>query len=319
MSIKKYRALLIATFLGLSMWLLDATLEWVEKNHYNKPKQFYDLLIFDIDHEEFIMRSVTVLAFMTFGYFIDRYIGKVEQSGIKLQKSENRLRTLAAELITIQENERSRISKELHDELGQSMMLLQFQLGGVYKNINNNLVRQELGSAIEHLNESVESVRRLTKDLSPVSLENLGLATAVKYMIEEWSNSLEIESFVEIEDVDNLLSPQVQLHIYRIFQEALTNIGKHAQARHMSSVMKREGGHIYLEISDDGQGFDVKDVLATLHQARKFGLCTMEERVRLIGGTLNLQSQKGSGAKIIITVPVDQGVSDGALSDFACG
>jgi signal transduction histidine kinase len=319
MSIEKHKALLIATFLGLSMWLLDATLEWVEKNYYSQPKCFCDLLIFDVDHEEFIMRCVTVLAFMAFGYFIDRYIAKVVQSENKLLKSENRLRTLAAELITIQENERSRISKELHDELGQSMMLLQFQLRGVYKNINNNLLRQELGSAIEHLNESVESVRRLTKDLSPVSLENLGLATAVKYMIEEWSSSLEIESFVEIEDVDNLLSPQVQLHIYRIFQEALTNIGKHAHARHISSLMKKDDEHIYLEISDDGQGFDVKDVLATLHQSRKFGLCTMQERVRLIGGTLNLQSQRGSGAKIIVTVPIDQGGSDGPLSDFACG
>ena len=313
----KYKVTLIAAFLGLTMWFLDATLEWFEKFLFQQPKDFFALLFYDIDHEEFIMRTIIVLSFTTFGIFIDRYIGRVEQSEEKLKISEQRLRTLAAELINIQDSERSRISKELHDELGQSMMLLQFQLRTIYNKFVDKSLRHELDSVLDNLNAGVESVRRLTKDLSPASLENLGLSAAVEYMIEEFSNSLNIESFVDIEDVDHLLSPQVQLNLYRIFQEALTNIGKHAQAKHISSVMKKEDGHIYLEITDDGKGFDVKDALANPHKARKFGLGTMHERVRLIGGALNLQSQQGSGTKMIITVPIDQGVTDELLSDFA--
>jgi signal transduction histidine kinase len=317
MPIYKYKVTAIAAFLGLTMWLLDATLEWFEKFFLHNPKDFFGLLLFDIDHEELIIRSIMVLSFTTFGFFIDRYIAKVKQSEERLQKSEYRLRTLAAELINIQDSERSRISKELHDELGQSMMLLQFQLRSIYQKIVDKSLRQELDSVLEHVNEGVESVRRLTKDLSPASLENLGLSTAVEYMIEEFCKSLNVESSVTVEDVDHLLSSQVQLNIYRIFQEALTNIGKHAQAKRITSVMRQENGHIYLEITDDGKGFDVKNVLANLHKARKFGLGTINERARLMGGTLNLQSQRGSGTKMSITLPIDQGVTDAPLSHLA--
>jgi signal transduction histidine kinase len=309
----EYKVTAIAALLGLTMWLLDAGLEWFENYFLHHPKKYFALLISDLSKEELVMRSLTVVAFTTFGFFIDRYINKLKESEDNFKKSEQRLRTLSAELIIIQERERSRISKELHDQLGQSMMLLTFKLRAIHKKFNNKSLRHKIDSILENVNETIESIRRLTKDLSPTSLESLGLSTAVEYLIEEVSNGLNIEPSVDFEDVDHLLSSPVQLNIYRIFQEALTNIGKHAQAKHISSIMKKADGHIYLEITDDGQGFDVNAVVADPHKTRKFGLGTMNERVRLIGGTINLQSQRGSGTRIIITVPIDQGVINGIL------
>lgn len=317
MSKHRYRIIGVFTLLGLVTWLMDAWLESFEKDVFFQQKAFLDLLILKIPIEEVITRSIVVFAFVIFGFFIARYVGKIEQSETKLQESENRLSRLAAQLLTIQESERSRISKELHDELGQDMMLLQFQLNAIYEKFNNKLLRQDLNPVLEYLESAIENLRRLTKDLSPVPLENLGLHAAVGYLIEEFSKSLGIEPDVELEEVDHLLSPQAKLNVYRIFQEALTNIGKHAQARHLSVILRRQDQQIYLEISDDGQGFEGQDALANFQKARKFGLITMNERVRLLGGTLKLESQPGSGTKIIITIPVDEGVTDVILPHIA--
>ena len=197
------------------------------------------------------------------------------------------------------------------------MMLLQFQLSAIYEKFDNKSLRHDLNPLLEYLEAAIENLRRLTKDLSPVSLENLGLYAAVGFLIEEFSKSSGVEAAVDLEDVDHLLSPQAKLNIYRIVQEALTNIGRHAQARHLSSVMRQQDHQIYLEISDDGTGFDVPDALAGFDKARKFGLNTMNERVRLLGGTFNLESQQGSGTKLIITVPVEEGGADGTLPHIA--
>jgi signal transduction histidine kinase len=303
MSKHKYKIIGVATLLGVATWFLNALLEYFETDVYFHNKSFYDLLIFDIPREEFITRAITLFAFIFFGFSIARYIAHIEQSEAKLQESEQRLSRLAAQLITIQENERSRISKELHDELGQAMMLLQFQLNAIYEKLQDNSLRRDLKPMLEYLEDTIENLRRLTEDLSPVPLENLGLVAAVGFLIEEISKSLGIESAVDLEEVDHLLSPTAQLNLYRIFQEALTNIGKHAKARHLSSVLRQQNGQIYLEIADDGRGFDVPEALSNSHKTRKFGLNTMNERVRLLGGVLKLESQKGSGTKIIITIP----------------
>jgi signal transduction histidine kinase len=317
MAIYKHKALVIATLLGLGMWLVDAALQWTEKFLYYLPVSFLDLVILDIPFEEIVIRSLTLFSFIIFGLFIDRYIANIKQSEEKLKESQRQLRTLASQLLNIQEIERSRIAKDLHDELGQSLMLLKFQLSAVYEKINRESLRQELDPVLVYLEHTIENVRRLTNDLIPSCLEHLGLTAAVRFLIEEFSKGLQIESSLDLEDVDRLVSPQVQLNIYRIFQEALTNIGKHAQAKHLSAVIKKQDDHIYMEIEDDGQGFEMKDVLANSHKARKFGLNTMEERVRLIGGAFNLQSEKDSGTKIMITLPVDEGAADEPLSHFA--
>lgn len=227
-----------------------------------------------------------------------------KQAEGKLLESERQLKILAAQLLNVQETERSRIAKELHDELGQAMMLLKFQLSAIRKHLGDKSLENEFKQILINFDNVIESIRRLSRDLRPTVLENLGLSAAVKYLLEEFSKNLHLEASIDIEDVDDLLPPQVQLNIYRIFQEALTNIGRHARARHISSCLKSHDGRICVEIQDDGKGFNVKDVFNNSPKTRNFGLATINERIKLIGGSLDLQSQAESGTKIAFSVPV---------------
>jgi len=236
---------------------------------------------------------------------------------IKLLESEQRLRELAAQLLNIQEIERSRISKELHDELGQAMMLLKFQVSGIHEKLTDPATRKESSEVLGNIDEAIENIRRLAKDLSPTVLESLGISAAVRFLLEEFGKSSNIAVAADIDEVNDLLAPKVQRHIYRIFQEALTNIGRHAQARQVKAMIKGSEQCIAVLIQDDGKGFEVDEVLADRPKARRFGLATIKERVQLIGGSLDLKSELGSGTKITFTVPAGRGESDGAISHLA--
>ncbi len=242
-----------------------------------------------------------------------------KRNEIKLLESEQRLRKLTAQLLNIQEIERSRISKELHDELGQALMLLKFQVSAIHEKLTDPASRKESGKVLENIDEAIEKTRRLAKDLSPTVLENLGLSAAVRFLLEEFGKSSNIAFVAEIDEVDHLLAPHVQRHIYRIFQEALTNIGRHAQPRHVKAIIKGSEQCISALIQDDGKGFDVDEVLSDRPKSRRFGLATIKERVQLIGGSLDLKSELGSGTKITFTVPVSRGEGDGAISHPAGG
>lgn len=240
-----------------------------------------------------------------------------KQNEIKLLESEQRLRELAAQLLNIQEIERSRISKELHDELGQAMMLLKFQVSVIHEKLTDPATRKESSEVLENIDEAIENIRRLAKDLSPTVLESLGVSAAVRFLLEEFGKSSNIAVAADIDEVNDLLAPKVQRHIYRIFQEALTNIGRHAQARQVKAMIKGSEQCIAVLIQDDGKGFEVDEVLADRPKARRFGLATIKERVQLIGGSLDLKSELGSGTMITFTVPAGRGESDGAISHLA--
>ena len=240
-----------------------------------------------------------------------------KQNEIKLLESEQVLRELAAQLLNIQEIERSRISKELHDELGQAMMLLKFQVSVIHEKLTDPATRKESSEVLENIDEAIENIRRLAKDLSPTVLESLGVSAAVRFLLEEFGKSSNIAVAADIDEVNDLLAPKVQRHIYRIFQEALTNIGRHAQARQVKAMIKGSEQCIDVLIQDDGKGFEVDEVLADRPKARRFGLATIKERVQLIGGSLDLKSELGSGTKITFTVPAGRGESDGGISHLA--
>jgi len=240
-----------------------------------------------------------------------------KQNEIKLLESEQVLRELAAQLLNIQEIERSRISKELHDELGQAMMLLKFQVSVIHEKLTDPATRKESSEVLENIDEAIENIRRLAKDLSPTVLESLGVSAAVRFLLEEFGKSSNIAVAADIDEVNDLLAPKVQRHIYRIFQEALTNIGRHAQARQVKAMIKGSEQCIDVLIQDDGKGFEVGEVLADRSKARRFGLATIKERVQLIGGSLDLKSELGSGTKITFTVPAGRGESDGGISHLA--
>ena len=225
-----------------------------------------------------------------------------------VKQSEMRLRHLTAQLLTAQEEERHRISLALHDDLGQSLMVLKLQLRAVEKNLPPGpgaaKARDECSVALDYLATTIKNIRRISRNLRPVVLENFGLVSALKSLVEEFCQRQELQCSFDLDDVARLFPAESEIVIYRIFQEILTNIGKHAQATQVEIAVKKRQDHVHLSINDNGSGFDVKQALAVTPGTGGMGLGSIEERVRMLDGTLQLWSEVGEGTRISFNVPV---------------
>jgi two-component system, NarL family, sensor histidine kinase UhpB len=230
-----------------------------------------------------------------------------KQADEKLRESEQNLRYLASQLLTAQERERERISRELHDELGQSLLVMKLQAGYIEKQLPQEqaVLKQECRKLTGQFDQLVDEVRRLARDLSPTMVRDLGLALALNRLIRDFSGLYGVQAEVEQTDViDQLLSREAQINIYRIFQESLTNIGKYAQASSLQVVIKAENGQVSFLIADNGKGFKVEEVWGRDPASRGLGLMAMEERARMMGGVLEIKSQEGQGTQLTFQIPV---------------
>ncbi len=226
-----------------------------------------------------------------------------ERAEQALRKSEQKLRSLTAQLLTAQENERKRLAAELHDELGHTLVTLKFSIRSLEKQLTPEHLSftQEFKKMHRFVVETIKKVRRLYLDLTPGDLEDLGLTQALRDMIEDFAPlQKQVKWSVMLDNLDGIFPLPVQTAIYRVVQEALTNIGKHAKAKNVSIGAKREDQGITIIIEDDGKGFEASQVLEA---KRSLGLLTMEERVKIMGGTFTLWSQKKRGTRISFTVP----------------
>ncbi len=229
---------------------------------------------------------------------------RAEQS---LRRSEQKLRSLAAQLLTAQENERKRLAAELHDELGHALLTLKLSIKSLEKQLSqeHTSLTQEFRKIDHFIVETIKEVRRLYHDLSPGDLEDLGLTAALRDMIEDVAAlQEEVKWTVMLDNLDGLFLLSVQTAIYRVVQEAVTNIGKHAKPKNVSIVANRGSHRIVITIEDDGEGFEAAKVLDA---KRSLGLLTMEERLKILGGTFTLWSQKKRGTRISFTVPFPEG------------
>lgn len=239
-------------------------------------------------------------------------IAERQQAEQALRESENELHLLTAQLLSAEERERRRISSELHDELGQALTLLKFQIITlVDKQAKNGAgLKNESKVLIEHVDEIIENVRRLARDLSPAVLEEMGLSSALRYLLEEFQEYHSTISYREdVDEIDTAFSQPTQISIYRIFQESLTNIYKHSRATQISVAAKKLDGQVAFAVQDNGQGFDVARVLAE-GSAEGLGLAAMQERVRMIGGVLEVWSRAGQGTRISFTIPIEESSTD---------
>ena len=232
---------------------------------------------------------------------------ELEEMADELKKSEERLHRLSSDLFAVQENERKRISFELHDELGQSMAALKLQVGSIARRLGDvdpeelKLVCNEMRA---NINQIIENVRRLARDLSPVVLDDLGLQAAIEYLVNNFSKIYTVKIRYQQTDINHLFDEESQRIIYRILQEALTNIGKHALAKHVSLTIKKEGNTVQFTVKDDGRGFNVQKTLNKKGAERGIGLEAMSERVRILGGTINIVSRPGIDTTVTFTAPI---------------
>ena len=229
-----------------------------------------------------------------------------ERQGIEanLRSSEEKLRYLASQILQVQEQERGRISRELHDDLGQSLIVVKLTMRKIYRALStdNLAVTEDLENALAQLDSLIDKVRRISHNLSPSILEDFGLEAALASLFEDFSATEELKFSINLEKVSPHLSPTVQVAIYRIFQEALTNISKHAAASEVKVQITRTNDHIRFLVEDNGRGFDLAAAKAG---GRGVGLASIEERLHLLKGVLEIQSQKGRGTQLSFILPCE--------------
>jgi PAS domain S-box-containing protein len=221
-----------------------------------------------------------------------------------LKESEERLRLLAGQLINAQEQERKRLAAELHDQLGHSLLIMKLSLGSIMRTLppGEDGFRQLIQEQLEYLDDLIEQARRLYYNLSPGELEDLGLNTALEGLLEEfWHNQPDITYEVKLPALAGLFGLPGQITIYRLLQEALSNIGKHAGATEINVWGRLDNQLFRLCIEDDGQGFDVSEVERNLKKS--IGLAAMKERLNLVNGSLEINSQKGQGTRLTFIIP----------------
>jgi signal transduction histidine kinase len=237
---------------------------------------------------------------------LTREIGERSRTEEALRASQKELRRLSTRLLSAQEEERRKISRELHDELGQSLTLVKYQLRSVEKQLREDqgVLREECGNILRYLNTVIENVRRLSRDLCPFILEDLGLTQALRWLAGNVERNHEIKVVLELPELDGLFSRNAQTGIYRILQEALTNIVKHSGAGNAMVAVRASEGELAVTIEDDGQGFDLKELASRDAAGKGMGLTSMAERAGMLGGALELWSEPGKGTRISFRVPV---------------
>ena len=210
---------------------------------------------------------------------------------------------LSRHLFRAQEEERRRISRELHDGTGQGLMVLRLYLGMLAGDSQSPEAQFKIQEALKLLDVTIEDLRRIISRLAPRTLEDLGLLAAIRKEVQDVSRSTGLKAQLDLpEDLDRL-SHELEVTIYRSLQEALHNIAKHAQAQNFSVELEQRGGAIYLRVADDGVGFSRK----RNSRYGAFGLLGLRERIAALGGRVQVRSRRERGTSISITLPSHAG------------
>jgi PAS domain S-box-containing protein len=230
-----------------------------------------------------------------------------------LRRSEGELRFLSSQLLKAQEEERRRLSIELHDELGQDLMVLKLKMRAIQERMLDESIhlKTECDEVISFINEVAENVRRLSRDLSPSILEDLGLTAAIRWLVDSFAKHSNIEIMLDMTEINNLFSQEGQIAIYRVMQECLTNIAKHSHASSVSIGIKKMDEDVIFNIEDDGRGFNAQGAFVRDPGMKGLGLAAMHERIRILGGLMYIISDKDAGTKVIFSIPLSIGAREG--------
>jgi PAS domain S-box-containing protein len=206
---------------------------------------------------------------------------------------------VARKLIDSQEQERKRIAAELHDGLGQNLLVAKNQILLALRGLDpKSSTAESLRDTNDVITLALQEIREISYKLRPHQLDDLGLSQGLEAMVRRLSHNLELEIQSHVDPVDGIFSPELETYIYRIAQEALNNVIKHAQAQAISLSLKREPGSVELQICDDGKGFDTRS------DSEGLGLRIMSERARMLGGELTLHSEPGLGTRLTVHIPI---------------
>jgi len=237
-----------------------------------------------------------------------QYLANILQAAVTQHRLgrevEERLQTLSRRLVEVQEEERRRIARELHDEIGQALTALKINLQAIQLKPEAGALAPALTDSIEIVEQALEQVRNLSVDLRPSLLDDLGLVAALRWYVDRQAQRAGFKAQFVAEPPELALPPNLETACFRVAQEALTNIIRHAQAEHVYIALRREASTLEISIWDDGIGFDVPATLARAAQNARLGLHGMRERALLAGGTLDIISEPSRGTKVRARFPI---------------
>lgn len=220
----------------------------------------------------------------------------------ELHEREEQIRVLGEHMMKVEEEERKRISHELHDEVGQSLLVVRLYLEMIQGMVgdDNPKASEKLAETRKVVEDTIIEMRRLISALRPSVLEALGLPASIRQFVRNLDRSFPGQVEVHMSELDDLPEgPKIMM--YRLVQECFTNAVKHSCADNLCLEVSRNNGSVYMRLEDDGVGFDVEEAA---RKRESFGLSGMRERVALLGGEIDIHTAPGEGTKVSIAIPV---------------
>jgi signal transduction histidine kinase len=217
-----------------------------------------------------------------------------------LQRSYGQLVALTAQLQSVREEERTRLARELHDQLGQSLTAIRIDLASIKSIPDRGQALVKLASLMDLVDQTIHSVRQISTDLRPGILDDLGLVAAVEWMAEESQSRVGIRFELNLPTEELSLNPDCATALFRIIQETLTNVARHAAATLVQIRLSENASRLTLEIQDNGRGIGAQP----LSGANSLGIVGMRERARLLGGDLAILSDHGEGTTVRVSIPL---------------
>jgi signal transduction histidine kinase len=235
-----------------------------------------------------------------------RLMNELKDQVKERQKSREHRKALLHRLVTAQEEERQRISRELHDQMGQYITALMW---GLELLKNSQQIPTQERDYLEQMHQITRQidleVDHLALELRPAILDDLGLYSALVQHFERIHKQTRLPIYYRIDGIIlQRLYPEAETSIYRVVQEAITNVLKHAKAKHVSITMEKRGDHLIIVIEDNGCGFDTERLERSGEVNSKLGLLGMQERVAMLDGTLTIESTPGSGTTLFVRIPI---------------
>lgn len=242
----------------------------------------------------------------------DRLTETFNRMLLKHERHTEQMQQLSRQILQAQEEERQRLARELHDEAAQALTSLLVHLRLLERAREPEKAQQNIQKLRELTAQALEEVRRVALDLRPTILDDLGLGAALEWRVDEFTQASGVQAKIQIEGLEKRLPRDIELVFYRVGQETLNNIARHAQAKHVSVSLRRENGTISLEVVDDGVGFN--PAVRPTFAPRGLGLLGMRERMAMIDGILTLESAPGNGTRVLASAPLKEDDTDGAKS-----
>lgn len=224
--------------------------------------------------------------------------------------SELKLRYLSNRVLQAQEQERKRIALELHDDFGNCLTGIKLEMRIIEQESRPHTkgLEQSWSLVMKSLDQAIKKVRQLSHGLSPVILEDLGLTGTLKHLLEYYGRHQKIRYTLKLPkcNIDKLLSLETQVAVYRVFQEALTNVVKHSGATHLRVEIKKKSAQLSFAIEDNGVGFRAGTAFWKCCPNKGFGLTTMEQRITMQGGSFSINSDKGLGTRLFFEFSIEE-------------